>query len=244
MSAIEPHRSIIPIVRLLERDSGDSVREVLGTGFFVAGTDRLVTARHVLRTVLSDRENLGICYLKPDKTIEQHRITQCDMSEKFDVASFRAAPLPGIIGLSIIDGRVSEIHDVLTYEFSPTSIEEESNGKRLVHFNPYTHKGNVVNHFISTFPEAHPTSAFLTSFPALQGASGAPVLRLNDLAVAGMLVANFERHLIPAQTVRLEEANGTAEETSYFLPLGKAIASEVIIDHLRAVGTDPQLVQP
>jgi len=64
---------------------------------------------------------------------------------------------------------------------------------------------------------------FDTSFPALQGASGAPVLLNLDFSVVGMLVANVERHLLPAQIVRIEDGPATSEETRYYMPFGQAL---------------------
>jgi hypothetical protein len=75
-----------------------------------------------------------------------------------------------------------------------------------------------------------------TSFPALQGASGAPILRARDFAVVGMLVANHERHLLPAQVVRIETNNEALEETRYLLPVGKAIEAHFVLEVLDQMG--------
>ena len=99
-------------------------------------------------------------------------------------------------------------------------------------FTPLTHKGNVLRHYKSTFPESHPTPSLDTSLPALQGASDSPVPRAHDFTVVGMLVANHERHLRPAHVVRIETNNEAVEETRYFLPVGKAIEAHFILEVL------------
>jgi hypothetical protein len=59
--------------------------------------------------------------------------------------------------------------------------------------------------------------------------------------VIGMLVANVERHLVPAQVVRIEEKNGSSEETRYYLPFGKAIDASDIASFLNAASVSFEL---
>jgi len=70
-----------------------------------------------------------------------------------------------------------------------------------------------------------PTEVLDLSFPALKGSSGAPIIVEHDGMVTGMIVANIERHLLPAQVERIETVDGIVEERRYFLPIGKAISS-------------------
>jgi hypothetical protein len=62
------------------------------------------------------------------------------------------------------------------------------------------------------------------SFPALRGASGAPVVEIRGTALFahGVIVANTEHHLLPAhiETV-LDSKNQLLEERKYFLPQGR-----------------------
>ena len=58
---------------------------------------------------------------------------------------------------------------------------------------------------------------------------------MSEIVVAGMLVANVERELMPAQTVRLEENGRVVEETKYFLPLGKAFSHQGLVEGLRSL---------
>jgi hypothetical protein len=61
-------------------------------------------------------------------------------------------------------------------------------------------------------------------------------MRAHDFTVVGMLVANHERHLLPAQVVRLETDDKTVEETRYFLPVGKAIQAHFLLEVLSQLG--------
>jgi hypothetical protein len=73
------------------------------------------------------------------------------------------------------------------------------------------------------------------SFPALRGASGAPVM-INELAVysllgkeslgvIGVVIANAASHLAPAQIEEVLNADNTAyAETGYMLPQGLAVS--------------------
>ena len=118
------------------------------------------------------------------------------------------------------------------YEYSSTRIEQTPAGGTHVSFEPYAHKGNIVRFFDSTFPEKIPTPSILTSFPALQGASGAPILTATlskkSFSVVGMTVANLERHLLPAQVVQIHDGDTYQESTTYYLPFGKALARSIV----------------
>jgi hypothetical protein len=114
--------------------------------------------------------------------------------------------------------------DVLTIEFSGTESRPLADGRREMRFTPYHRKGHVICHYTSTWPESVPTSSLDLSFAALRGASGAPVVVEQNGTVVGMVVANIERHLLPAQVEKVELGPDHREEVKYFLPLGKAIS--------------------
>ncbi len=76
------------------------------------------------------------------------------------------------------------------------------------------------------------------------GGCGAPIicaLGRKSFYVAGMVVTNIERHLMPAQIVKID---GGAEETSYFLPTAKAIDATVIRNVITEMGLDLECVRP
>jgi len=67
----------------------------------------------------------------------------------------------------------------------------------------------------------------------LQGASGAPVIRGDNFEVCGVIVANIERHLLPAQTIKVDIGDEQIEEINYFLPMGKAIDIKHVFDFIK-----------
>jgi Trypsin-like peptidase domain len=213
------------------------VISVRSTGFIVGEPPYLVTAKHVFEEKLHTESNkFGVLTGPPSDNLTVNTLEDIQASPEHDIAAVSAQELPWVHPLSISNQPVPNNQDVLAYEFSSTRIETLATGQRQVLFTPFTHKGNVLRHYTSTFPDRYPTPSFDTSFPALQGASGAPVVRAHDFAVVGMLVANHERHLLPAQVVRLETDERTVEETKYFLPVGKAIEAHFVIEALDRLG--------
>ena len=242
MRNLQPNNAIIPILRL---GPENEFIELLGTGFFAGSRPVVVTAKHVfLDNPLGEGENYGFAN---ERSIEEQTlgiISQYLQCPNYDIAVFNATSCPGAVPLSFAKKNFPTNLDILTYEFSSTYKETEGDGITIVHFTPYTHKGNILRHYISNYPEHIPTPVFDTSFPALQGASGAPVLCATDFSVVGMLLANHERHLIPAQTVELKGKDGTLEEkTSYFLPTGKALEASVIIEYLDQIKAEPTVLE-
>lgn len=129
--------------------------------------------------------------------------------------------------------------DVFTYEYSNTRFEAKTGGGLHISFEPLSHKGNVIRFYDSAFPESNPTPSLQVSYPALQGASGAPVIATTpskQFEVCGILVANIERELLPAQILRIEGPDESIEETKYFLPHGKALHVRAIAPLLREIG--------
>ncbi|MGH9340091.1 MAG: hypothetical protein ACRD1R_11025 [Acidobacteriota bacterium] len=169
------------------------------------------------------------------------QLTRVVASVDFDLAAAEMLSdiLPEAVRLPIRTEDVPLNHDIVCFEYSSTRIER-SPGRTHVSFEPYSHRGNVVRAYESEFPETIPTPSLLTSFPALQGASGAPLIARNQprsqFAVAGMIVANVERHLLPAQVVRIERGSEPVEETRYYLPYGKALARSVLVRCLEGMG--------
>ena len=235
-----PGLSIVPIIK---RTPDLLVKAQLGTGFFVGNQAslHLITAKHVFTgNPIEGPESYSIVFNNGGTTMVSP-IQTVIAAAGFDLAVCTLARehVPGAVPLDIADANPPLSNDILTYEYSSTRIEKTATGTHVA-FEPYTHKGNVVRIYDSTFPEALPTPSFLTSFPALQGASGAPLIDMDRekkrLAVVGMLVANFERHLIPAQVVTIEDGPSYKETTSYYMPFGKALSWSVIRKCLTELG--------
>lgn len=179
---------------------------MVGTGFIVGDPPILITAKHVFEGDGSPEGKFGALF-GPSEDLKIATFRRIRTSPDHDIAAVHIQHVPWIHALRISNQEVPCNQDVLTYEFSSTRIEMLSTGERQAAFTPFTHKGNVLRHYESTFPASRPTPSLDTSFPALQGASGAPVLRAHDFTVVGMLVANYERHLLPAQVVKIETNN-------------------------------------
>lgn len=238
-SSLEPKEAILPIFKMTP---DQSFRGLLGTGFVVGSkTPFVVTAAHVFQNnPLSENEEYAIALYRKDGTHQLGLIGKFTCSKEVDIAVFGVAGVEGIVRLPILDLPVPSNEDVLTFEYSSTVTRALEHGLVGAHFSPFTHKGNILRHYKETYRSMTNVAVLDTSFPALQGASGAPVLRARDFAVTGMLIANRERHLLPAQVVRVTTEDGMTEEVKYFLPTGMALSCTVIrhcLDRL-SVGYD------
>jgi hypothetical protein len=221
----EPLKAIFPLAVVNRRGLG---RLFLGTGFFIRGDGTFLTAKHVLEGVtLRSGECFGAVILPGGPTA--HPVSDVTFAERFDIALARAEGVDDVLPLEIATEDAPANRDVLTVEFSGTESRLLEDGRTAMHFTPYYRKGHVICSYPSTYPEATPTLCHDLSFPALRGASGAPVIVEADGSVTGMVVANVERHLLPAQVERVELGSDQREEIRYFLPIGKAIAWQ----HLR-----------
>lgn len=245
---LQPTRSIVPIIRYSPLQP---IAEILGTGFFVGTPEMLavVTAKHVFTACsLKDDEKFAIAFLT-EKGAAIVALSRVIGSLDFDVAAadVDSQHLPGAFPLPLGVSDPPLNRDVFTYEYSGSVIEKPYPGHTHVSFDPYAHKGNVVRLYTSKFPEAKPTPALLTSFPALQGASGAPLImedaKAKCFAVVGMMVANVERHLMPAQVVEVHDGPEFHEKISYFLPLGKALARVALAQALQEMEINVQFVK-
>lgn len=236
-ATLAPASCIVPIFR---SSPDNPISQLLGTGFFVGAGDslHLITAKHVFLDNPLVRDEAYRAAFVEGNSARLVPIPQAKVAEDFDVAAcvLSASDFPMAVPLRVGRADPALNAEVLSYEYSGTRIEKPRPDHTHVSVEPSAHKGNVVRNYVSTFPEKTPTRSLLVSFPALQGASGAPLLTAsesrNEFAVVGMLVANVEQHLLPAQIVKLE---GVEETTSYFLPYGKALGREVLVQCLRGL---------
>ena len=240
MSSFMPSKAILPVLLM---DADGTVKELLGTSFCVSMNGLFLTAGHVFhRTPVADKQWRAGGWRVADDDVHFLRIDRINSSDKHDIASFWNDPQEGLADVPLTRRKVSVSADVLAYEYSSTKIEALQSGAKQITFSPYTHKGNVMRHHLGEQPDRLPTPSFDASFPALQGASGAPVLRQSDFVVVGMLVANLERHLLPAQVVKIQTDDDYREETSYFLPLGQGLQAELLVDFLEESGAPIRVV--
>lgn len=236
-----PSRAVVPIV---SASKALPVNRVLGSGFFVGDGAHLhvITARHVIEdNPLEAEQRYGIVFAGSQKiaivaNLEIRLSTTSDVAAlKMPIASYLDEALR--IPIAASDPALNE--DVVCFEYSSSRIENKPEGGRHVSLEPYAHKGNIVRMYDSTFPAPTTTPVILTSFPALQGASGAPILvktkPRRTMAAVGMMLANFERHLMPAQVLSIDHGDGEKEEVRYYLPHGKALARRRLAAELQAM---------
>jgi len=227
----EPLKAVFPLIVATTKGLG---RSFLGTGFFIRPGGTFLTARHVLEGVApATGEFLAAVMLPGEPT--PYRVSHVTFAEQFDIALARAEGVDDIHPLEIATKDAPMNRDVLTVEFSGTESRPLEDGRRAMHFTPYFRKGHVICSYPSTYPETVPTHSLDLSFPALRGASGAPVIVEEDGSVVGMVVANVERHLLPAQVERVELGSDQREEIKYFLPVGKAIAWQHLREFVQSV---------
>lgn len=152
-----------------------------------------------------------------------------------DVAILEPEIQPGPISMSLSSSRQKAGNvPLIAYEYTTTEIK---NGAFVL--TPASRQGNCVRvvQMEDSFGLAGRDMLEL-SFPALKGASGAAVVELHagEMIVHGMMVANAERHLLPAHIEAvLDEDNDIYEERKYFLPQAVAVNSIRIIEVIDAL---------
>lgn len=244
MNTFEPEKTIVPIVIASKEDP---IQEILGTGCFI-GTGKqlyILTAKHIFELGKRDEASKFAFVLNTGKGIGVWAILKIVVAQDRDIAICEIPHVEEAVPLQFSRQQPALNSDVVCFEYSRTSIEIKPGGKH-VSFQPLAHKGNIMRYFDSEYPEKIKTPCFNTSFPALQGASGAPVIahtKNKNFYVAGMLVANQETHLLPAQVVKIVDGENYVEETSYYLPMGKGINSLLITQVIEGLGVKIEYVE-
>jgi len=218
-----------------ELNTGEAVRPLFGTqdgrsfsfagtGFFISYQDRtlLVTANHVIcecDLFVFEMPEGAVRFdiastLKPAKLVT--RSVDNDLAV-FDVPEFD----PGTT-LSLAPAAPSSNLRVGTLEYSRFELNPN---EQTLNQNPSTRVGNIVRQLAN---DRHfPQNSLELSYPTLRGASGSPVIVLEGaekFKVCGVVVANAQYELMPAQTHSYRDAEGNEEETThYYLPAGVAI---------------------
>jgi hypothetical protein len=168
--SLEPQTAIVPIVRV---DRTGQILELLGTGFFVGRETvrSVVTAHHVFRdNPLLDAQQYAVAFSEGEHT-RLITIPEVTAAKDLDVAVFDGSDFPAAATLVLADYGAPFNADIFTFEYSSTRFDRNTQGSRRTIFEPHAHKGNVVQYYESDYPETVETTVFLTSFPALQGAS-------------------------------------------------------------------------
>ena len=238
MKTFSPNQAVIPI---LKTDASQTITAILGTSFYTRINDRLylITARHVLEdNPLGDGESYVYAF-ENKSGVNLAMVTGFHYAKNSDVAIFEAAENDMAVAIPFSTTGPPFNRDIICYEYSQTRVEAKPAGGVHVTMEPFAHKGNVMRYYDADFPSYVNAPCFVTSFPAMLGASGAPIISETDkkqFCIVGMVVANMGRHLMPAQVEKISDAAGYSEETAFYLPLGMALQSSVVVEAASEIG--------
>lgn len=207
-----PHDQIVPILGLLANGN----IKFLGSGSFVLPGPLLLTADHVIRDWPG---GLAISHMQQLDRLFRAEIVRRDQGS--DLAALRVTGYvpPSPISLAE-DQEIQPNVPVVCFEYSTTVT---SGG--IITPAPATRLGNVTRAINLTDKYGLAgEDALELSFPALRGASGAPVLANNGFRLWGIVIANVSYHLLPSQIESVLDDTGTVtEETRFMLPQGIAV---------------------
>jgi len=215
MLEINVCHSVVPVVGMNE---SLEIRHFLGTGFF-CGEDRpyLVTSKHVLRKWTRQH---GIAILhKGDVSAKLANILV--ESHYLDLAVLEVPGYEPPFVFPLGTGKIVFNEQIQSFEYGPTRTIA---GR--IHYSSATRIGNVTRCLdIAEGLSDAGHDSLEVSFPALDGASGSPILCPSQgFAVWGVVKANIGHHLLPAQIERVYGADGMLiEETKFMLPQALAI---------------------
>jgi hypothetical protein len=218
---MNPIETIVPIFAI---DEENNIKFFLGTGTFVEDKPWLVTAEHVIR----DWNGLFAISVLPDTT-HILRANLLTSSRSVDIALLEVPGYPANKAIQLAqDDEIQQNLTTVCCEYGTTQTQ----GK-YIHLAPATQLGNVTRqlNMIDRYDKAGEDILEL-SFPALRGASGAPVLSNTNFRLWGIVIANISYHLLPVQIESvLDEKNKLIEEIHYLLPQALAVH----VKHVRAL---------
>ena len=205
---------------------------ILGTGFFINANGVLLTAKHIFNGYDENKESLLVMFVDRNDKVYNIKTTIIHTSKKYDIAALKV-DVTNNSYFKVRNRKLLNNSDYMTVEFSRISMDRDhSTGKQTTFFNPSCRKGNIITTYISEYPESEPTKIIEVSFPVLQGASGAPLFECDSPNVVGMITYSIEYQLTPAQTVIIHDGDNCSEETRYYLPVGRAIHFEHLIEFI------------
>lgn len=216
---MNPSENIVPIVAT---DDELHFKHFLGTGCFIKDIPILATADHVIRDWAGQ---LAIAaFPKLDALFPAFLV---ERNSEADLALLEVPDYPKETGLRLAqDSEITQNQQVLCFEYGTTRRRE-----KMTILAPATRLGNVTR--ILNLEEQYGLAgrdALELSFPALKGSSGAPVVSNSTFNIWGIVIANVNYHLLPAQIESVwDEEKRIEEETRFLLPQGIAVH----VKHLR-----------
>lgn len=222
---LNPHELIVPIYAIGQKGE---VVQFLGTGSFIGGPPLLITADHVIRdwqgrfgiSIVSNLQKVYVANVVARDSF--HDLALLEVFEFKPSAVLELAP------------KIAHQNQLLcTFEYGTTRTQ----GNQIL-ISPATRIGNITRtlNLVSQYQGAGDEMLEL-SFPALRGASGAPIVSNDDkFQLQGIIIANVSYHLLPAQLLSvLDEENHILEETQFMLPQALAVNVKHVITFLKTV---------
>lgn len=207
-----PTQVILPLVSVNDRGK---VSGFIGTGFFVGEESLFVTAAH---NVEIENTRFGVIYVENLEQIFPAKVIY--INKLSDVAILEIDGYKPDKRLDLLsNGEIYLNLPVFSFEYGTTVTRG-----REIKFSPAARVGNVTRSFGKLqLMGRELTDALEVSFPALRGASGAPLLTNDGFVVIGMLVGNMSYHLLPSQVETAIDENGkVVEEVKFMLPVAVA----------------------
>jgi len=213
VGSVNPSDVVLPLFAF---DSAGNLSHFLGTSFCVGDEPLFITAGHNIKDWGGQ---FGLVHISDPSHFYPARPAYLDNNADVAILDVRGYRPKTRLGLATDDSIVLN-RQIVCFEYG-TTIQK---GKEIV-LAPATRLGNVTRKLASHELLGRKLSnALELSFPALRGASGAPVLSNVGLLVWGMVVGNVSYHLIPAQIETTTDEEGRIkEQVMYMLPLAIAV---------------------
>lgn len=191
------------VVALFQEMNHTSV--YLGTAFFVSGKlPRLISAAHNLPR--NDQQHLILFISFGDGLRYEARIEHVDSGADLAILSTDFIPIASLI---LADpSELAMFDDVAALEYSETrsQLMEAESGLRAT---PSARIGCITRFVprqeVECVVSSPSDDMLLLSFPAMPGASGAPVVRRNDCHVVGVIVQSWSLDATPAKVEEVVE---------------------------------------
>ena len=219
---MRPASAVVPLLAIGE---SKGIQRFLGTASFVGAPNRLLTAEHVVRGWNGE---FGIV-IYPDISTVHHAILLRTDPER-DLALLETKDFAAELKLELAQSDSINFNtQVVCFEYGTT---RESG--RQINLSPATRLGNVTRFLDETkLYGAAGKDMLELSFPALRGASGAPVLSNGNFKLWGVIKANLNYELLPAQVESVVDESGKVEEEiKFYLPQGLAVNVSVVREFL------------
>ena len=219
---MRPLSAIVPVFAI---SGNKTIHAFLGTAAFVGARNQLLTAEHVIR---GWNDDFGIVVPPDISTIHSAGLRKVDRGR--DLALLETPNFEAELTLELAQSASINFNlQVVCLEYGTTRVSG-----RQINLSPATRLGNVTRTLDQTKLYGSAGKDMLElSFPALKGASGAPILSNASFELLGVIKANVGYELLPAQIESiLDESGIVVEETKFFLPQALAVNVTVVREFL------------